>query len=399
MKRQTAALHGGNTSLEFQALLSSCRVFMRTEEPSKLEVLLSQGLEIDRLIALAGKHGVMSLLYRSLGQIDRLVVPKETMARLRMLYMQNAARNVRMTGEMLRLLGIFEARGIQAIPIKGPILARQVYGDITLRRFSDLDILVLKQDVLKAKEILLSEGYEQDFQLNAEQEKLLLKFDCEYTFNHKARRISVEIHWQLALSSQALDSDFAGIWGRAKRTVLENREVLSLSPEDQLMALCIHGAKHCWLDNTMKMICDLAALVRTNKDIDWDKVLVLARRLRAERILFIGLNLAERFLGQEISNEVSHKASADRVAVALAARIWEDLLTDCQKPARLQEEFSFWMKARESRIECLSCIMQLVLQPRPKDWIVMPLPYWMYPVYYLIRPVRLVREYGGTDSA
>jgi hypothetical protein len=400
MGRQTATLPRDNASLEFQALLSSCRAFLGTEKLSKLEALLNQGLEFDRLIHLSSKHGMAPLLYRSLSLIDQQAVPKEAMARLRVMHMQNAARNLRMTGELLRLLGICEAKGIQAIPIKGPILAKQVYGDITLRRFSDLDILVLKQDVLKVKDILMSEGYEQDFHLNAEQEKLLLKFDCEYTFTNKARGVSVEIHWQFALPSQGLDSNFAGIWERAEITTLENRAVLTLSPEDQLMALCVHGAKHCWLDNTIKMICDLAGLVITNKDLDWDKVHVYARENRAERILFIGLNLAERFIGPgwEIQEDISQRASADRTATALAAKIWDGLLADCQNPSRLQEEISFWMKAKESRLDSIGCIMRLAMQPRPRDWISMPLPSWMYPVYYLMRPVRLIREYKAKES-
>jgi hypothetical protein len=385
-------------SLEFSVLLSACRVFLGTEETSCLEALLQQGPDWDRLLILANRHGVMPLLYRSLGRVDRQLVPHETMARLRVLYMQNAARNIRMTGELLRLLNLFEANGVQAIPYKGPALAKQVYGDITLRIFSDLDIIVSKQDVLRAKEILLSEGYEPEFQLNSDQEKALLKFNCEYNFHHPARGVGVEVHWQLAWSGHALDSDSNGMWIRVERTALERRDVLSLSPEDLLMALCIHGAKHCWCDNTMKMICDLAGLICTERKLDWDKALAGAKELRAERILFIGLNLAVRFLGREISQDISRKANADQVASALAMRIWEDLLNENQKPARLQEEISFWLKARESRLDGLNCIMRLALEPSPRDWISMPLPPRMYPVYYLMRPFRLIREYGSKES-
>jgi hypothetical protein len=94
-----------------------------------------------------------------------------------------------------------------------------------------------------------------------------------------------------------------------------------------------------------------------------------------------------------------HMAGADQVAVALVEKIWYDLLADCHRPERLLEEFSFWLKARENRLDCLSRIIGTAMQPRPRDWIARPLPYWMYPVYYLMRPVRLVREYGGMASA
>jgi hypothetical protein len=60
-----------NIPLEFRVLLSACRVFLGTEEAAKLEALLPQGPEWERLLALASRHGVMPLLYRSLKRVDR----------------------------------------------------------------------------------------------------------------------------------------------------------------------------------------------------------------------------------------------------------------------------------------------------------------------------------------
>ncbi len=54
--------------LEFQVLLSACRIFLGTEEPLKLEANLQKGLDWDRLLVLANRQGVMPLLYRSISQ-------------------------------------------------------------------------------------------------------------------------------------------------------------------------------------------------------------------------------------------------------------------------------------------------------------------------------------------
>ena len=386
-----------NIPLEFQVLLSACRVFLGTEEPSSLKARLAQGPDWDRLLRLANRHGVMPLLYRSISKNCPQAVPQEWLRRLMLQYMQNAARNMKMTGELLRILDLFEENGIAAIPFKGPALAEQIYGDVTLRMFADLDIIVQKDDVLRAKNILLLEGYCPEFQLNEEQEKTLLRFNCEYNFHHKARRVSVEVHWRLAWSGHALDFDINSIRPSMKDISLQGRSVPAIPPEDLLMALCIHATKHCWLDNTFKMILDLAALGCRCRDTDWSLALSRAEDMDMKRILLLGISLAERLAGKEILEEVSEEATGDPVANEIAQRVWEDLLFDRQKPSRLREEFFFWQKVRDSRIDGLMCILRLAIEPNPRDWALLSLPARLYPIYYLMRPVRLVRDYGRKD--
>ena len=55
---------------------------------------------------------------------------------------------------------LLESNGINAIPYKGPVLANLAYGNLSFREFGDIDILINKSDALKAKEIMISNGYE-----------------------------------------------------------------------------------------------------------------------------------------------------------------------------------------------------------------------------------------------
>ncbi len=49
--------------------------------------------------------------------------------------------------------------GIEAVPYKGPMLAVQAYGDIGLREFMDLDILVRHREIPKITEVMRENGY------------------------------------------------------------------------------------------------------------------------------------------------------------------------------------------------------------------------------------------------
>jgi hypothetical protein len=49
-----------------------------------------------------------------------------------------------LTAELCRLISLFAAADIAAIPYKGPVLGLFAYGNIALRRFVDLDVIVKK---------------------------------------------------------------------------------------------------------------------------------------------------------------------------------------------------------------------------------------------------------------
>ena len=74
------------------------------------------------------------------------------------------------------MLEDFENHGITAIPYKGPALALQVYGDLKLRSFVDLDVLVRRSDAARAGTLLAARGYRPHLQLSPAQESIALAF-------------------------------------------------------------------------------------------------------------------------------------------------------------------------------------------------------------------------------
>ena len=119
---------------------------------------------------LGGRHGLIPLLYKNLKSVCPERVPESVMDNFRNHFLVNAGHNVLRTRELLTLLDLFETHHVHAIPYKGPVLAASVYGDLALRQFSDLDILVQKQDIPKAKDLLISNGYRWLSELNPTQQ-------------------------------------------------------------------------------------------------------------------------------------------------------------------------------------------------------------------------------------
>jgi len=148
--------------------------------------------------------------------------------------------------ELLELLKLFENNGIPAVPYKGPALAAQLYNNVSLRQFADLDILVPRTQALQARNLLTSRGYQPDIQLNHWQEAAFLDSQCQF---HQVRgdlNIAVEIHWEIVPHHMVVPIDLRQVWRRLVPTSLGGTTVLSLSPEDLLFILCVHGTKHGW---------------------------------------------------------------------------------------------------------------------------------------------------------
>jgi len=376
---------------EFQALLSACRVFLGTEDPSMLRERLEEGLDLDRLLRLANRHGVMPLLYRSISQNCPQSVPQEWLLQLRTLYMVNAGRNMKITQELLRLLDVFHNTGIPAIPFKGPALAKQLYGDITRRTFSDLDIIVKKEDVLRAKVVLVDEGYKPEYELTPIQEKALFDYESEFHFNNEMVNVRIDLHWRVNKPCHFIEIDFQGFWSRVKTLRLEERDVLSPSPEDLLIALCIHNAiHHC---NSLKLIGDIAGLIHQLHDMDWNFILSLARKIGIERIVLLNVELVKDLYRVKVPAIVENQKD-ESIPDGLESYVKRQLILFSPNSSRLQREIMFWLQARERKCDSIGCVLHLAFEPNFADWVRFPLPKYFHSLYYLIHPVRLICSYG-----
>src|SRR5215217_2834112 len=183
---------------EVELLLCCSRTSLDPGKINRIRTLLEKDLDWEYLLSTAHRHGVAPLLFRNLSADFRGAVPETVLDRLRDHFHDNNLRNVFLTAELYKLLKAFDERGISAVPFKGPVLAAAVYGNLALREFGDLDILVHQQDVARARDGLVSLGYQPQYRLTRAQEAAFLRYEREYTFTHGDTGGVVELHWRVA---------------------------------------------------------------------------------------------------------------------------------------------------------------------------------------------------------
>jgi hypothetical protein len=281
------------------------------------------------------------------------------------------------TGELLRLLDLFDQHSIAALPFKGPVLADMLYGDIAARDYCDLDILLPKQDIAKAIPALLAAGYTTDLPSDPGQRKAYIRARYEIHFTSPGGRIPIEIHQSFLPPAYSFS-----LAPRFERRTFFGREIHALRPADLLLVLCAHGAKHAWSEPTL--IRDMVHLLEISADeLCWPDLLRDATAIGARRMLLLGLLLAAR---QEapVPLEILTLAQRDRSVVRLAGR------TRIGGP----ESPRFFIQARERLGDRLACWARLALTPNEEDYSFLPLPEFLSALYYPLHAVRVAGKYG-----
>ena len=371
-----------------ELLLCCARTTAAPHVVARLREFATTDVDWEYLFLLARRHAVVPLLYLQLQRHASDVVPQEFLRKLKQYYLENSARNTVLTAELCRLIGLFAAAGIEAIPYKGPALASFAYDNLALRRFVDLDVIVKKSDVLKAREILLMCGYAPTKSLSLAQQELLLRTQHNMQFARDNRRLIVELHWEIAPHLFASSVSGDQLWQDLATIEINGTQVKTLSAGDLLFSLCVHGSRHLW--ERLSWICDVAELIARHT-FNWTSLLERAANADSERMFLLGLFLAEKLLDARLPPEVKQRCAADERLESLADNVVEHLFNGTTHvPATSREIFRYNIRVRKT-LSARARYLVYAFRPTDSDLGSRSFPSALNFVYYLIRPFRLIR--------
>jgi hypothetical protein len=375
---------------ENELLLLCARTRASEETADRIRALAAGEIDWDYLFHLAQRHAVLPLLHRQLNATASEYLPQDFRKKLSAKFRENATRNILLAGELTGIVKLFEAEGISTLAYKGPALAVSAYGDISLRRFIDLDVIVRKRDVRRAGNLLHKLGFEPAGDLSESQEEILLRSQHNLAFTRGGGKLIVEVHWEVASQQFASVPVGERVWERAVAVTLNGGEVKSLSPEDLLLALCVHGTKHMW--ERLAWVCDVAELVNSHPQLDWPYILRHAQEAHVERMLQLGLRLAGGLLAAPLPESVRRRALDDEAAARLSSMVVAKMFDGAEhEPAGLIESLTFNLRARRRLREKLQ-YFRFIFKPTDGDLKALSLPNSLTFVYYLLRPFRLFRK-------
>lgn len=367
------------------------RTSLNDAQRDEIRELTAGPLDWERVMRLAEIHGLAPLFELHLASVAPERVPKSILARLWVRAEARSRRNAAMAHELAAIARLLDEHGIATVPYKGPTLALRAYGDLAMREFGDLDLLMRARDVVNAKSILATRGYAPITPLGPHQEQALLASRLHYELGLSGRSpaILVELHWRADPTVQVPPLHDEAWWRALPRTKVAGQSVQCLSSSESILVLCLHGSKHLWC--SLGWLVDVAELVRREPDIDWDWIAASARAHRCERRLALGLLLARDLLGANVPEPARCRDPAVRL---IAAAIQDDAFALEPRPPSLWHALVTNMRLHDSALDAMAYAVRLALTPGWGEWVRWRLPRPLFPLYWLLRPVRLFAKYA-----
>ncbi len=375
---------------ELRLLLLCARKTLPPCYHDRVGTLLQQPLDWERFLHLADQHQVAPLVWHSLQSATNLSVPTELESALHQRVEANTWNVLALTTELARLVRRLEQAGIRIIPLKGPVLALMVYGNLVLRQGGDLDLLVDPTRFWEAERILLDAGYtrlEPRFELSPAQTAAHFKTDHHSVYRHSARGFEVELHWRWTQNALLFPLSFEETWQKRIPLTIGGLTLAALPVEDLLLYLCVHGAVSEWC--RLKWLCDIPQLLPQAPGTDLERLITRARQLGVSRMLAQGWLLAHEMLDTPLPPVIAALAQRDPTVltlVKLARRAllcgqphWEDSgwrqLAHIPYSLKFRPEFAYKWRS----LYCFAL--------RTEDYAVIRLPDRLFPLYFLLRPL------------
>jgi hypothetical protein len=383
----------GSTEICVECILDGVELMLacartRLDEAERAQIASRARLETDwpGIVRRARDHGVAALVHRALERVCPAEVPDGPRAELRAGFVAARYRSAALVGELLRAVHALEERGISTLVFKGPALAARAYGDLALRQHTDLDLLVPERSFAAAREALFGEGYRDPPADEAGMRSYAPDGDHAMSLLGPDGTAPIDLHRSLMPRSFLGQIDPREVWARHGWIELGGVRVRCLCAEDELVYLCVHGAKNWW--HRLGLLCDVAEAIRCQRALDWDAVTSLARRWRVLRMLRLGVRLAADLLQAPVPGEVMQ----DRTVHTLAARVRDGLLpgawTRFDDVARVRFHLALADGPRERAAHVLH-VARRYAQPNALDRSTVALPRALEPAYYGVRAARL----------
>ena len=298
--------NGRLLSPEERFLVNACRPGLDSAAVEKIREAGSEILDWDQTREQAVGLGLAPLLFSNLSDTRlRDICPEPFYSKLARASCLSAYVALHRGQELVRILDLLGAAGIEPVLLKGAALACTVYDNPTLRTMNDLDLLVREAEIPAAVAALETISYRQFYRPALANPNDRARF---YGRHHHTTplisprgKVVVELHRHIVMMNSEVAYDVERIRSRTRLVNLEGRQVRVPSPADLVLHTCLHLSYADRFVGKLRDLIDLHETVSLHGDeIDWGAILAEIPSDAAARCLYSCLDLARRLYGTPV---------------------------------------------------------------------------------------------------
>lgn len=339
-------------------------------------------------LALAERHRVVPLLAAGLALAEKTGhAPRiDFRENLRRRTLALARQTTWFEHELGAIHAALYSAGVDYLLLKGPALARQAYPVSDWRVYDDLDLWVERSQLAAAVCTLTAVGYRRSPELGAHAAACAARAGIEVALVYPRHRRLVEVAhgWHALAPTRQAARD---ICAEAVELDIGGNPIRTPRPVHTFLLACQHGAHHRW--DRLAWVADVAGLWRQLSPFQREEVGVVARRWRIATMTGLGLRLAGDVFQLPLDGPASSLAQRPRVLV-LARTVGLETIGPDSARARIRDRLLFQFHAQDSTGQRLGDVARALVVPTMVDVQAHPLPPVFFPLYAVLRPLRLL---------
>ena len=214
--------------------------------------------------------------------------------------------------ELDRVASLLEKHNIKLLALKNSGITRGFYPHFGACPMGDIDVLVSKGAFKKAHEILSAAGYKLKFRCPFEKESIEAALEgggAEYSVSlNGGEHLWFELQWRPVAGRWIQPEQEPNADELIERSVsIADSSVRLLSPEDNLLQVSLHTAKHTFVRAPgFRLHTDVDRIV-SSQSIDWALFLSRVTQLKTKTAVFFSLAMAKSLLGTPVPNTVLYE--------------------------------------------------------------------------------------------
>jgi hypothetical protein len=377
-------------SPEFKLLLSCARVLPKQEDLSLRDEAFSSGINEDKFLFWVQRHLVAPLVYQNLKSEKR--ISTNSLLQLKKASDLNQLKVLSAQSLQIKLQSYLNNRQIKGFFLKGLPIAELYYGDIGLRHFMDIDIWVEAKYLNDLIQFLIGLGYKSEFyfsDFNEVQGSYIKLIDYHVHLRNDSVLYPsiVEVHWKLR--DRLGNFKFDPVTEYEKTILLRNPNVplRALDHYEQFIFLCTHGAEHGWF--RLKWLFDLPQII-DKIDFDWTFMLKRAKELNSLEQLLLTFLVMNELIGIQMPEQVRKEISLNKFWFKL--KYIRHLVTykGSYCDSNIEQVLSFFYVLSQNSKGLFNKKLILKNLTSPNDWKLLPLPSWLFFLYFPLRPFLIL---------